>query len=110
MQRTSVNELLGATIRHKVFGPCEIVDITNADEGKFVGKVKETNELKKFIFSKQFFVDIDNYDTVEFVVKSNARRTRAYRKADLSKYRNHPLVKELEKKETRKNNLDDYDI
>lgn len=110
MQRTSVNNLKGTVINHKVFGPCEIIDITNAEEGKFVGKVQETNELKKFIFSTQFFLDIEDYDTVEYIVKSSRRNARAYKKADLSKYRNHPLVKEVENKENKKNNLDDYDI
>ena len=101
MDRTSLVNLKGTIIEHKVFGPCEIVDITSPDEGKFLGKVIKTNESKKFIFSNQFFRNIEEFETVEVEVKRTISRKRPKRKVDLSKYRNHPLVKEIDGKEAK---------
>ncbi len=101
MMRKGLTDLIGQKIEHKIFGECEIVEIDDISQGKFTGKVLGENTLKKFIFSSQYFNNVDEYETVQVKVKRKST-PRKYKEVDYSKYRNHPLVKEIEKKERKR--------
>ena len=99
--RKGLKDLVGHTIEHKVFGNCEVLEIINEKEGKFIGKVERDNAVKKLVFSAQYFVGLDEFKTVKIEVKKPVEQKREYKKVDLSKYRNHPLVKEIDRKEAK---------
>lgn len=97
----TIKELLGKEVEHKSLGLIEVIEVTDDLEGKFVGRLKLTGEVKKFILSQRFFNNVDDFQTKEIkVTKKHTKRT--YKKVDLNKYRKHPLVKEIEAKENKK--------
>jgi len=99
MAKKGLNELIGVVLEHKTLGPCEVVEVHNAAEGKFTGKVVATGEMKRLVFASQFFLNVDEYDTVEVKVQKKNNQQRVHKKVDLDKYRNHPLVKQIDKQE-----------
>ena len=110
MQKRGLTELIGATITHKTLGVCEIIEVVSIEDGKFIGKIQSTGEVKKLIFSNQFFTDVDDFETVNVSVQKKPGTKRIRRKVDLDKYRNHPLVKEIEKQENKSKSKDeDYE-
>lgn len=99
MQKRPVSEAIGQTVAHKRLGPCLVHSIVAEQEGKVKVKVLDSNEEKVLIFSPQFFEDIEDYDTVQVAIKPKRPKKRVHREVDMKKYRNHPLVKEIEAKE-----------
>ncbi|QMS85416.1 hypothetical protein [Candidatus Xianfuyuplasma coldseepsis] len=99
MIKRGLYDLLGKTIEHKKFGLCEVLEVVQPDEGKFIGKIVDTNETKKFVFSTQFFNNINDFETVNVKVAKKATPSRVHKKVDLDKYRNHPLVKKIDQQE-----------
>ncbi len=99
MDKRVLSDLIGHTIEHKKLGPCEVLEVTSNEECKFVGKVLATGEVKKLIFSDQFFNNVDEYLTADVVVAKKATTQRVHKKVDLDKYRNHPLVKKIDQQE-----------
>jgi len=99
VEKRDLTNLLGQEIDHKKLGLCEVLEITNKDEGKFVGRVTSTGEVKKFVFSNQFFNNVEEYMTVNVKVAKKVEPSRVHKKVDLDKYRNHPLVKKIDQQE-----------
>lgn len=99
MQKRPVREALGQTVAHKRLGPCVIDSIVAEQEGKIKVKVLSSNEEKILLFSSQFFDGIDDFETVQIPVKPKRPKKNIHRQVDMSKYRNHPLVKEIDAKE-----------
>lgn len=100
MEKRDLSNLLGQEIEHKKLGLCEVLEVVNIDEGKFVGKVVATGEVKKLIFSNQFFNNVDDYLTVNVKVAKKVEPSPVHKKVDLDKYRNHPLVKKIDQQES----------
>lgn len=98
----SIKDLFGLEVEHKSLGLIEVVEITDEECGKFVGRLKLTGEVKKFILSTRFFNNVQEYQTKEIKIAKKIDKTRVYKKVDLDKYRKHPLVKEIEAKENKK--------
>lgn len=94
-----LNDLMGCTIEHKFFGSCKIVEINDVECGKITVEVLKDNVLKKVIFSSQYFNDLDDYNTIQVTVKKPKNPLRKYKEVDYRKHRNHPLVKEIERRE-----------
>lgn len=99
MEKRDLSNLVGQVIEHKKLGPCEVLEIVSKDEGKFIGRVVATEEVKKLIFSSQFFNNVDEYLTVNVKVAKKVEPSRVHKKVDLDKYRNHPLVKKIDQQE-----------
>lgn len=100
MEKRDIINLVGQVIDHKKLGLCEVLEIANKDEGKFVGKVIATGEIKKFVFSDQFFNNVEDYQTVNVKVAKKVEPSRVHKKVDMDKYRNHPLVKKIDQLES----------
>lgn len=98
----SINDLLGKEVEHKSLGKVEVVEITDEEKGKFVGRLQMTGEVKKFILNQRFFYHIEEYQTADVKITKTLDKTRTYKKVDLNKYREHPLVKEIDAKENKK--------
>lgn len=98
----SINDLFGSEVEHKSLGLIEVVEVTDEEYGKFVGRLKLTGEVKKFILNTRFFNNVEEYQTKEIKISKKIDKTRVYKKVDLDKYRKHPLVKEIEAKENKK--------
>ena len=95
-----ISDLIGSVINHKKYGECLVMEVTDVENYKFRAKILSTNEVKPFVFSTQFF-------TVEGKVKSanvqpmyKPKEKRQYKPVDYNKYRNHPLVKEIDRRES----------
>lgn len=99
MIKRGLHDLLGKTIEHRKFGLCQVLEVVQPEEGKFIGKIIDTNDIKKFVFSTQFFLNIDDFETVHVKVAKKATPSRVHKKVDLDKYRNHPLVKKIDQQE-----------
>jgi len=99
MTKRPLSEAIGQTVTHKRLGPCIVDMIVAEQEGKVRVKVLDSNEDKVLIFSSQFFEGVDEFETVDVAVKSKRPQKKVHREVDLSKYRNHPLVKEIDAKE-----------
>ena len=98
----SIQDLFGSQIEHKTLGLVEVIEITDETQGKFVGRLVLTGEVKKFILNTRFFNGVENYQTKEIKIAKKIDKTRVYKKVDLDKYRKHPLVKEIDAKENKK--------
>jgi hypothetical protein len=94
-----LKEAVGKTFNHKRLGKCLIDSVVNEVEGKIKIIVTETKEEKILIFAPQFFDGIDEYQTVNVSVKPKKVQKKVHRPVNLDKYRNHPLVKEIDAKE-----------
>lgn len=99
MNKRPLSDAIGQTVTHKRLGPCLVHTIVAEQEGKIKAKVLATQEDKVLIFSKQFFEGIDDFATVDVSVKPKRPAKKVHKEVDLSKYRNHPLVKEIDAKE-----------
>lgn len=98
----TIVDLLGKEVEHKSLGLIEVVEVTDEDEGKFVGRLKLTGEVKKFIINQRFFNNVEDIHTKEIKVGKKHQKRSTYRKVDLNKYRQHPLVKEIDAKESKR--------
>jgi hypothetical protein len=98
----SIKDLYGLEIEHRSLGLIEVVEITDEDQGKFVGRLKLSGEIKKFILNSRFFNNVEDYQTKEIKINKKIDKTRKYKKVDLDKYRKHPLVKEIDSKESKR--------
>jgi hypothetical protein len=101
----TISDLLGKEVEHKSLGFIEVVEVTDESEGKFVGRLRLTGEIKKFILSQKFFNNVDEYHTKEIKVPKKPEK-RMYKKVDLKKYREHPLVKEIDAKESKRREVE----
>lgn len=100
VEKKNISYHWNQVVIHKKLGKVLVKEITSSEEGKFVGEILSTNETKKFVFSSQFFeigFDDTSYDVkVNTLYKPQRKKERNY-----AKYRNHPLVKDIEYKENR---------
>jgi len=108
MGKKGISELLGQTIRHRKLGELEVIEICNEEECKFYGRIAETSEIKKFILSTQFFKGVSAFKTVEIKPQRSANQSNRHKKVNLNKYRNHPLVKEIDKNEKKKKSEESF--
>jgi len=99
MTKRPLVEAIGQTVTHKRLGPCLVHTIVAEPEGKVRVKVIASNEDKVVIFSPQFFEGVEEFQTVDVAVKPKRPQKKVHKEVDLSKYRNHPLVKEIDAKE-----------
>ena len=99
MKKNTIDNLIGCIVNHKKLGQCEVIEVTNSVEGKFVAKVLKTNEVKKFIFSTTFFDNIDDYESVYVAPIVKKEKRVIYKEVNYEKNRNHPLVKEIDRRE-----------
>ena len=93
-----INDLVGEIVKHKKFGRCEVLKIVNDDQGKIVCKVIETGEIKTLVFCKQFFDEVSKFETKEITIK--VAKKQIHKEVDYKKYRDHPLIKEIDRKES----------
>lgn len=98
----SICDLVGSTITHKKYGECQVIEITDKESFKFSAKIISSGEIKQFIFSTQFFSVKGDYESAKIVPVAKLQKERKYKPVDYEKYRNHPLVKEIDKKESKK--------
>ena len=98
MEKKNISSHWNQIVIHKKLGKIKVKEVISNDDGKFVGKVLSSNEEKKFIFSSQFFV-IDENDTSYEVKVNKMYKPQRKKERDYRKYRNHPLVKDIEYKE-----------
>ena len=99
MGKREIATLLNTMVEHKHFGQCKVIDIIDQVSGKIVIELAKSKEIKKVVFSKQYFYCIDDYKTVDHEIKNTISKKRVYKKTDVKKYRNHPLVQEINRKE-----------
>ncbi len=99
IMKRPLHEAVGMTVNHKRLGPCYIEEVVNEEEGKVKTIILNNNEEKVLIFSPQFFDGIDDFKTVEIKLPVQKPKKKVHKRVDLRKYRNHPLVKEIEAKE-----------
>ena len=89
--KKSLHDLVGQRVEHIIFGECEIVEVTNIDEGKFIGKILKDNSTKKLIFSRNYYRDIEDYESIDLPVYVKKKK-RTYSEPDPSKYRRPHLI------------------
>ena len=99
MNKQKAASFIGKTLNHKKYGDIYIQEFTSVAEDKFLGVIVETNELKKFVLSRQFFegpetIGLPHHEELKVVKRTTVKKPYNY-----EKYRNHPLVKEIDKKE-----------
>jgi hypothetical protein len=92
-----LNNLVGEIVKHKKFGRCEVIKVINGDEGKIMCKILESGDTKTLVFSKQFFNTVSDYKTKNVELKPIKKQI--HKEVNYMKYRNHPLVKEIDRKE-----------
>ena len=114
MEGTNLNkclqELVGHKIEHVVFGDCEVVEVISLEEGKFLGKILNDNVMKTLIFSKNYYKNIDDFESVELPTYQR-RQKREYKQVDPTKFRNHPFVKAIDWKIAKeRQKIFDHDI
>lgn len=95
--KKELNNLVGEIVSHKKFGKCEVIKVINGEEGKIMCKIIESNEIKTLVFSKQFFNNVSDYETINIELKPIKKQK--HKEINYMKYRNHPLVKEIDRKE-----------
>lgn len=95
--KKALNDLMGEIVKHKKFGRCEVIKVISGDEGKIMCKILESGDIKTLVFSKQFFNNVSDYETKNIELK--AIKKQKHKEIDYKKYRNHPLVKEIDRKE-----------
>lgn len=102
MGKRDLIELQGTVITHNRVGACEVLEILHSQTGKAKVRIVDTNEVKTFVISTQFFSGIDDFNTPR-VMKTPVKKTKhIHRKVDLDKYRNHPLVKQIDQQERKR--------
>ena len=99
MKKRQLLDLVGSTLEHKKFGMVEVVGVEDEASGKISCKVLATNDIKKLIFTRSFFEVIDEFNDVPFQKQKTSNQKKFHKDIDYSKYRNHPLVKDIDKRE-----------
>ena len=99
MENRDITSLINQVIVHKKYGPCLVIEVVSANEGKFVARLEQTGEVKKFILNPNFFENVEGYVVKEIKAPKTNDRSRHYKKVDLDKYRKHPLIQEIDKRE-----------
>lgn len=95
--KKDLNNLVGEIVVHKKFGKCEVTKVINGEEGKIMCRVLESGDSKTLVFSKQFFNNVSDYETKNIELKPIKKQK--HKEVDYKKYRNHPLVKEIDRRE-----------
>ena len=96
--KKSIVELVGSVMNHKKFGPCEIIEINDLEACKVTSRIVSTNEIKNLILSSQFFDGLQGYIPANVVLAKKPVKV-VHREVDYAKHRNHPLVKEIDRRE-----------
>jgi hypothetical protein len=97
-----LGELVGNVITHSKVGACEVLQVLDVNTAKASLRILDTNEVKTFVISPQFFTGVEDYKT-NVSVKTPVKKTKhIHRKVDLDKYRNHPLVKQIDQQESKR--------
>ena len=108
--KKGLSELVGHVIEHNVFGECEVLEINDLAEGKFTGRILKDDSIKKLIFCKNYFKNIEDYEYIDMPVYVKTEK-RKFKDPDLSKHRNHPLVKSIDWKKSRERvKVFDHDV
>jgi len=104
MQKEKAERLLGQYLTHKKYGNVFVKDIVSAKEEKIIGIIDNTGEEKTFILSSNYFED---FGEIKFTKKFQEKKVKVQvkRERDLSKYRNHPLLRKIDEQEMRINKL-----
>lgn len=104
MQKEKVERLLGRSVNHKKYGGVFVKEIISAEEEKIVGVIESSGEEKIFLLSSNHF---DNLDDIKFKKKFQEKKPRVHikKERDMSKYRNHPLLRKIDAQEEYKNRL-----
>lgn len=102
MQTEKVERLRGRILIHKKYGNVYVKEIVSAKEEKIIGIIENTEEEKMFILSSNYF---NNLDDITFKKKFQEKKAKVQvkRERDLSKYRNHPLLRKIDAQEEYKN-------
>lgn len=103
MNKKGLNDYLHQSIRHRVLGDIVVKEITSLDEGKFIGEVQDTKDLKRFIFSNKFFISEEEIEWAD-VELHEAYKGQHKKQRDYSKIRNHPFVKEIDRRDEKRKN------
>jgi len=96
MKAKTFNDFIGGVLSHKVYGDVVVLEVTSPTEGKFIGKIMSTNEIKKFIFSKNYFKCSKEKITWYDVPVKTPYKAQRKKEVDYNKIRNHPLVKKID--------------
>lgn len=95
-----ISDLVGSTITHIKYGECQVIEVTDKDSFKFNAKVISSGEIKKFVFSTQFFSVEGDFASAKIKPAPKLNKDKKYKPVDYNKYRNHPWVKEIERRES----------
>lgn len=99
MKRDKGEKLIGKTIVHKKYGNVIVDEFISYKDDKFRGIIEETNEVKTFILSSNYFSDPNGMQFTKKFEDKKPRRVPPKRDIDYDKYRNHPTVKKIDKSE-----------
>ena len=77
-----------------------MIKVLDCKEGKLLCKVLNTGQAKKLIFSAQYFDDVSEYKTIKTHLIIKDIKTQIHREVNYKKYREHPLVKDIDRRET----------
>lgn len=97
--KKTIKDLVGDIITHTKYGACKVVEVTNLEECKFKGMIMETGELKQFVFSTKFFKVKGEFEFSKIELAKKVVHHRPHKPIDYNKHRNHPLVKEIDRRE-----------
>ena len=98
MQKQTAEALVGRFLNHTKYGNIIVKEVLSAKEDKIRGIIESTGEEKTFVLSSNYFSDPKG---IMFKKKFEEKPVRKKVKVevDYKKYRNHPLVKQIDKKE-----------
>ncbi len=97
--KKTIKDLVGDIITHTKYGPCKVIEVTNLEESKFKGMIVETGEYKQFVFNTKFFAVKGEFEFSKIELAKKVVHHRPHKPIDYNKHRNHPLVKEIDRRE-----------
>ncbi|PAT00967.1 hypothetical protein CI105_09140 [Candidatus Izimaplasma bacterium ZiA1] len=98
MQKQTAEALVGRYLYHTIFGNIYVKEVLSAKEDKIRGVVESSGEEKTFVISSNYFSD-PNGTMFKKKFEEKPVRKKVKAEIDYKKYRNHPLVKQIDKKE-----------
>lgn len=95
----TISDLVGSVITHNKYGECHVIEVTDKDSFRFRGQIISTGEIKQFVFSTNFFTVSEEVESAKIKPTIKNQKVVQYKPVDYKKHRNHPLVKEIDRRE-----------
>jgi hypothetical protein len=100
LKKKTLVDMVDQTIQHKIHGNVVIKEVISTNDYTFWGEVQSSNELKRFVFSDRFFQSSEDVKWKKLEDQATYKPQKK-KPRDYDKYRNHPLVKEIDRREMR---------